>query len=79
MQPITNKMRVLLFLYSTQNLVGSVLAIIGLVMFFAGWINDWWFPIVVGLYAVGLFAVPKDEMLEIRVRNESSQADLTDS
>ncbi|MDD2775291.1 MAG: hypothetical protein PHU06_04980 [Gallionella sp.] len=79
MQPISPKMRLLLFLYSTQNLVGCTLAIGGLGLFFSGLIADWWFPIVLGLYAVGWFAVPRDHELELRVRNEATQADLTDS
>lgn len=79
MPPVSIKMRVLLFLYSTRNLAGSTLAIGGLGMFFGGLIFDWWFPIVVGLYAVGWLAVPGDKDLEIRVRREASQANLTES
>ena len=79
MQPVSVKMRVLLFLYSTRNLVGSALALGGLGMFFAGVIFDWWFPIVAGLYAVGWLAVPGDKDLELRVRREASQADLIES
>lgn len=79
MPPVTVKMRVLLFLYSTRNLVGSTLALGGLGMFFAGQISDWWFPIVAGLYAIGWLAVPHDKELEIRVRREASQADLIES
>lgn len=79
MQPIPLNMRLLLFLYSTQNLVGCSLAIAGLGLFFGGLIDDWWFFIVLGLYAVGWFAVPRDHELELRVRNEATQADLTES
>ncbi len=79
MPPVTVKMRVLLFLYSTGNLVGSTLALGGLGMFFAGQIYDWWFPIVAGLYAVGWLAVPGNKELEIRVRREASQAGLIES
>jgi len=78
MQPVTLKMRGLLFLYSTQNLVGCLLATGGLGLFFSGLIADWWFPIVVGLYAVGWFAVPGDKALELRIRNETTQSDLTE-
>jgi hypothetical protein len=79
MTPISLKMRALLFLYSTQNLVGSTLAIGGLGLFFAGLINHWWFPIVAGLYAIGWLAVPADKELELKVRNEATQANLVDS
>ncbi len=78
MQPISPQMRVLLFLYSTQNLVGCLLAFIGLALFFLGWISDWWFPIVMGLYAIGWFAVPGDKELELRVRNEDTQSNLVE-
>ena len=61
MSPISLKMRIFLFLYSTQNLVGCALAIGGLGLFFADVITEWWLPIVAGLYAVGWLAVPGDK------------------
>ena len=79
MQPVSPKMRILLFLYSTQNLVGSALAIAVLGLFFGGVITDWWFPIVAGCYAVGWLAIPSDQELELKVRSEATQANLTDS
>jgi len=79
MHEISAWTRVLLFLYSTRNLVGSGLAIGGLGLFFAGVISDWWFPIVVGLYALGWLAVPGSKELELQVRNEATQANLVDS
>jgi len=79
MPPISLKTRVLLFLYSTRNLVGSALAICGLGLFFSGVISDWWFPIVIGLYAFGWLAVPGDKDLELQVRNEDTQANLIES
>lgn len=79
MQPISLKMRVFLFLYSTKNLVACTLAIIGLALFFAGIIRDWWFPIVVGLYLAGWLAAPGNRELALTVRNEATQADLVES
>jgi hypothetical protein len=79
MQKITFKIRLLLFLYSTSNLVGSTLALLGLGLFFASVYDEWWFPIVVGLYATGWMVVPADQELEIQVRNEATQANLTQS
>ncbi|MDD4928100.1 MAG: hypothetical protein PHP85_02345 [Gallionella sp.] len=78
MSSITPKMRVLLFLYSSQNLVGCLLAIGGLGLFFGGLIFDWWFLIVASLYVVGWFVVPHDKNQELRVRNEATQSDLTE-
>ncbi|MBK9441857.1 MAG: hypothetical protein IPN53_11305 [Comamonadaceae bacterium] len=79
MHDISAWTRVLLFLYSTRNLVGSGLAIGGLALFFAGVISDWWFPIVAGLYALGWLAVPGNKELELQVRNEATQTNLVDS
>ncbi|MQA37767.1 hypothetical protein [Rugamonas aquatica] len=75
---VSFKMKVLLFLYGSKNLVGCALALAGLAMFFAGVIDDWWLPIVAGLYAVGWLAVPADRELEVQVRNEATQADLVE-
>lgn len=79
MQPVSLKMRILLFLYSSRNLVGCALAIGGLSLFFAGVISDWWFPIVASLYGLGWVAVPGDKELELQVRNEATQANLVES
>jgi len=79
MHDISTRMRLLLFLYSTRNLVGSSLAIGGLALFFAGVISDWWFPIVAGLYALGWLVVPGSKQLELKARNEATQANLVDS
>ena len=78
MQALTFKMRVLLFLYSSQNLAGSCLALLGLSLFFTGIISDWWFPIVAGLYASAWLAIPADRELELQIKNEASQNNLTD-
>jgi len=48
---MTRKQRILLFLYSTPNIVGSLLGILGLALFFFGVIGRFWLLIVVGLYA----------------------------
>jgi hypothetical protein len=79
MQTISPKMQVLLFFYSTKNLAGSVLALLGLALFFVGVIDDWWFPIVLGMYAIGWLVAPADRELAIQVRNEATQANLTQS
>ena len=65
--------RLLLFLYSTPNIVGSALGVVGLGLFFGGVIDDWWLAIVAGLYAVGWLATPRDRELEIALRERASQ------
>jgi hypothetical protein len=49
----------LLFLYSTRNLAGSALALLGLGLHFLGLLEAWWLPIVAGLYAIGYLAAPQ--------------------
>lgn len=53
--------RLAIFLYGTQNIVGCVLALAGLGLFFGGVIDRFWWAIVVGLYATGALAVPRSE------------------
>ncbi len=79
MPALSMKMNALLFLYSTRNLVGSVMGLAGLGLFFTGVIEAWWFPIVIGLYAAGWLATPGDRELALRVYTEATQANLTDS
>jgi hypothetical protein len=80
MAPLTPKIKVLLYLYSTRNIVGGVLALVGLGLFFGGIIADYWLPIVCALYASGVLLVPSDNTdLEFKVRNEMNQANLTES
>ena len=79
MPALSMKMKALLFLYSTRNLVGSVMGLAGLGLFFAGIIESWWFPIVIGLYAAGWLATPSDRELALRVHTESTQANFTES
>ena len=51
--------RILIYLYSTKNIAGSALAIVGLVLFFTGIIGSFIWPFVVaGLYAVGALVAP---------------------
>jgi len=64
------KQRALLFLYSTPNIVGSILGILGLVLLFLGVIGKFWFFIVLGLYAIGALATPKSPTYDLRLRNQ---------
>lgn len=59
------KHRFLLFLYGTPNIVGSVLALLGLALFFLGIIKSFWFFIIVGLYAIGYVGVPRNPSLHL--------------
>lgn len=51
------------YLTSTKNIVGLSLAILGLVVHFAGAVGPLWPLVVVGLYAVGALAAPSSPRL----------------
>lgn len=54
----------LLFIYSTANITGCLLAGIGLAAFFAGIIKAYWLFIVFGLYAIGYLIAPKNQHIQ---------------
>ena len=71
-----NRTQFWLFLYSTRNIVGATLGIVGLLLFFTGLIQAFWFLIVVGLYFIGLFITPRDPHYEFTLRHQLSIAEL---
>lgn len=73
---MTRKERLLLFLYSTPNIVGCLLGLVGLALFFTGVIQDWWLPIVVGLYLIGVLVTPRPEHVELALQNELSNEEI---
>ncbi len=66
----------LFFLYSNANIVGSLLGILGLLLFATGVIQEFWFLIVLGLYGVGLVVTPRSPHYEFVLRNELSLDEL---
>jgi len=68
--------RGLLFFYSTPSIVGSVLGLIGLLLFFVGIIKSFWFFIVVGLYAVGVLVTPKSPTYDLQLSQQLTRAEL---
>jgi hypothetical protein len=71
-----NRQQRLLFLYSTPNIVGSALGILGLLLFFVGLIHNYWFFIVVGLYAIGILATPRNPTYDLHLRNQLSAEEV---
>lgn len=71
-----DKRRFLLFLYSSANIVGSVLGMIGLLLFFLGIIDRYWLVIVAGLYTIGVLATPKSPTYELSFRNQATIDDI---
>jgi hypothetical protein len=70
------RQRALLFLYSTPNIVGCLLGILGLVLFFLGIINQFWFLIVIGLYGIGVLATPHSPTYELGLKNQLTANDI---
>ena len=68
--------RLLLFLYSTGNIVGCALALLGLGLFFGGIIHAFWWAIVAGLYAVGALAWPSSSLAQTAAQTELSADQL---
>jgi hypothetical protein len=63
------------FLYSTKNIVGSLLALGGLALFFTGVIHAYWWAIVAGLYGVGAIASPANQPVGEPVENPALPAE----
>jgi hypothetical protein len=59
--------RFYLFLYSPANILGCVLALAGLGLFFAGLIKAFWIAIVIGLYALGYLITPANRRLDLKI------------
>ena len=73
---MNSRQRFLLFLYSTPNIVGSLLGILGLLLFFTGIIGQYWFLIVVGLYGIGVLATPHSPTYELSLKNQLTVEDI---
>lgn len=68
--------RILLFLYSTPNIVGSLLGLAGLLLFFLGVIQDFWLFIVVGLYLIGVLVTPKQTAYDLSIQTQVSADEI---
>lgn len=64
--------RILLFLYSTANIVGSILALVGLALYFTGIIGRYWLLIVIGLYLIGVLVTPRDTAYDLAIESQLS-------
>ncbi len=62
--------KLLLYLYGTPNIVGSLLGLIGLGLFFSGVIKSFWIFIVIGLYGVGYLITPGTHTIELQLNQE---------
>ena len=53
------------YLYSRKNIVGSLLALVGLVLSFTGMIGAVWPVIVAGLYLIGALVTPGNKKIDL--------------
>jgi hypothetical protein len=73
---MSTRQRLLLYLYSSSNILGSVLGLIGLGLYFTGVISDFWLLIVAGLYGIGVLAAPRNQNQELRLRHQLDADEL---
>jgi hypothetical protein len=66
----------LYYLYGLPNIVGSLLGLLGLLLYFAGIIQQYWLLIVVGLYLIGVLATPKSKAVHLSLENQLSQDEI---
>jgi hypothetical protein len=57
--------RLQLYLFSSRNLVGCALALVGLALFFTGVVGALWPIVVIGLYLVGALATPSSKKYDL--------------
>ena len=70
------KQRLLLYLYSAPHMLGSLLALLGLGLYFGGVINSFWYLIVPGLYVSGFFLVPGGRELHLKHNRETKISEI---
>lgn len=64
---MTRAHRFLLYLYSSRNIVGCCLALLGIGAYLGGLIDQWWLPISMGLYAAGALLVPSQGLIDLDI------------
>jgi hypothetical protein len=62
----TSRQRLLRYLYSNKNLVGSAGGLVGLGLFFTGVVGELWPLVVAGLYGAGALATPPNRTFDLR-------------
>jgi hypothetical protein len=67
----------LTFLYSNKNIVGSVLGLGALGLYFAGIIHNFWWEIVFGSYGIGWLATPANQSLETDLNQQMDAAEVS--
>lgn len=68
--------RFLAFLTSTRNLVGVVLALLGVGAYLLGFLGAWWLPITLGLYLIGVLVTPATTRETLNLPETASAEEL---
>ena len=71
--------KLLLYLYSSNNIAGSLMGLAGLGLFFLGVIESFWFLIVGGLYVAGVLGMPRRQDLKLALEARLSAEELEDA
>lgn len=67
------------YLYSRRNIVGCLLALVGLVLYFTGLAGGLiWLPITIGLYLIGVLLVPGEQGLVLQLGAAADSAQVRD-
>ena len=74
---LSSGQRLQLYLYSTRNIAGCVLAFGGLGLLFGGMIHAYWWAIVAGLYGAGALGWPQRNLAETALRTDLSVGQLS--
>ena len=61
------RIRALLYLYSTRNIVACAAALVGPALLFMGVIQEGWLLITAALYGVGYFATPAPQVVDVQL------------
>lgn len=78
MRDLPAAIRVLLYLYSTRNIVACCAALVGPALLFLGVINQGWLLITAALYAAGYFATPAPHVINAGLAQSLSFEDLVE-
>lgn len=78
MSELPLRIRILLYLYSTRNIVACAAALVGPALLFLGLIQDGWLLITAALYGVGYFATPAPQVLDTGLAKSLSFEALLD-
>jgi hypothetical protein len=69
---VTTGNRLMMYLYSTRNIVGCLFGMGGLGLFFGGVVHAYWWAIVGGLYGAGALLWPRSDLAETALQTELS-------